>query len=153
MPTFEYTCKVCESEFEEHLVLQDEIRDYKDWFPCPGCGGRAERLLMSVTNFNFKAPVGQTAGSGVHGQSGVHDLDYPKVDVAVGRSASKKWERYGERKKARDKVRRESGNNSITQIGDKIVPLAPSAAVVRDGGMGTFTTLKRIRKEKKKATK
>ncbi len=115
MPTFEYICNACECLFEEVLILRDEIAQFSDWYPCPYCKGRAEREKVSITNFNFKAPEGQTQGSGVHGQSGVHDLDYPKLDKAIGRSSDTKWAGYDVRKKDRDAYRRRVGTNSIIE--------------------------------------
>ena len=138
MPTFEYVCSACEVEFEEFLTQQEEIKNYTEWHPCPECHGRAERMKVSMVNFAFKAPVGQTQGSGVHGQSGVHDLDYPAVDKAVGRSSAAKWQRYGERKTARDKARKELGTNAVKQI-DNIVMAADSGTLaVREQGIKTL---------------
>jgi putative FmdB family regulatory protein len=141
MPAYEYFCKKCEIEFEELLVQQDEIHKYSEWHPCPGCHDRANRIISS-TNFTFKIPGGQTQGSGVHGQSGVHDLDYPTVDKAVGRSASKKWEYYNARKAARDKVRRELGTNAVKQIDDTITAVDSKTAKLREQGLKTLRKAK-----------
>jgi putative FmdB family regulatory protein len=142
MPAFEYLCNKCEVEFEELLVQQDEIRLYTEWHPCPSCKGRAKRIKVSPINFAFKAPGGQTQGSGVHGQSGVHDLDYPNVDKAVGRSASKKWEYYNARKATRDKARRELGQNAVKQVDDVITAVDPQTAKLREQGLRTLRKAK-----------
>lgn len=142
MPTYEYRCDACEVEFEELLVQQDEIREYFEWHPCPECHGRAERMKVSAVNFSFAAPGGQTQGSGVHGQSGVHDLDYPAVDKAVGRSAAKKWEHYDARKAARDKARRELGTNAVKQVDDVVMPVDKTSMEIRERGLRTLRKAK-----------
>lgn len=132
MPSFEYVCRACDLEFEELLLHQDEIREYSKSHPCPECKQPSLRSGVQVTNFSFKAPARQGAGTGVHGQSGVHDLDYPKLDKAVGRSSDVKWDRYGVRKAARDKARRELGTNSVTQVGDTVMAASPGTLAVRE---------------------
>lgn len=143
MPTYEYFCRSCESEFEELLIQSDEIKKYSEWHPCPSCGNKADRMKVSIMNFAFKAPAGQTSGSGVHGQSGVHDLDYPSIDKAVGRSAAKRWKGVKERKAERDKIRRESGTNMITEIGGKPKPLDPKVADLRSKAMVAYNNTKK----------
>ncbi|OPZ39527.1 MAG: Zinc ribbon domain protein [Synergistetes bacterium ADurb.BinA166] len=129
MPIYEYKCPPCQSEFEELLTLSDDVKKYADWHPCPSCGGRAERLRMSVTNFQFAGGVrGET---GVHGQSGSHDLDYPTLDKAVGRSSDKKWTRINQEKETRSKIRKEAGTNALSKIDGKIVPTSPDVLKLR----------------------
>jgi len=132
LPTFEYFCDDCDAEFEELLLKKEEIQEYFDHHPCPNCKNRAERIRVSSFSFKFAGNVNQGAGSGVHGNSGVHDLDYPVIDKAVGRSAETKWEGYNQRKAARDKVRKEAGTNAVSQAGDAIAPA--DAATIRDRG-------------------
>lgn len=143
MPTFEYFCDECEVEFEELLLKKDDVDQYFDHHPCPNCQGRAERVRVSSFAFKFAGSVNQGAGTGVHGNSGVHDLDYPVVDKAVGRSAEVKWDAYNKRKEARDKARREFGTNAVSQDGDRIAPLAEGA--VRDRGKA-MTLLEKAKK-------
>lgn len=150
MPIFGYTCKSCEVEFEECLIQSEDVGKYSKWHPCPQCRGRAARMKVSAVNFSFTAPAGRTQGSGVHGQSGVHDLDYPSVDKAVGRSSTKKWEYYNARKSARDKARRELGVNAIKQVDDVVIPLDKQSSKIRDQGLGTLLKAK-IQNPKKKA--
>lgn len=143
MPTFEYACGDCEIEFEEHLTQSADVKQYSEAHPCPECKEMAPRIKVSAVSFAFKAPAGQTAGSGVHGQSGVHDLDYPSVDKAVGRSSGKRWSSFNERKAKRDKIRKEAGTNLVSRQGDSVVPLAPGAASVRERAMNTFNKVKK----------
>lgn len=143
MPTFEYFCDACDAEFEELLLKKDDVEQYFDHHPCPNCTGRAERVRVSSFAFKFAGNVNQGAGTGVHGNSGVHDLDYPVVDKAVGRSAEEKWKVYNQRKDDRDKARREFGTNAVSQDGDKIAPLADGA--VRDRGKA-MTLLEKAKK-------
>lgn len=143
MPTFEYRCEPCNAEFEEVLIQQAEIKEYEKWHPCPGCGGRAERLGISITNFTFKGEV--RGESGVHGQSGVHDLDYPVLDKAIGRSSAKRWERIRGEQAERDKVRKETGAVSLAKIGGQILPANAESVKVREMGLARYLV------EKKKA--
>lgn len=147
MPTFEYFCDDCDAEFEELLLKKEEIQEYFDHHPCPNCKNRAERIRVSSFSFKFAGGVDKGAGSGVHGNSGVHDLDYPVVDKAVGRSAEVKWGEYNARKEARDKVRREAGTNAVSQAGDTIAPA--DASTIRD----REKALKLLDKAKKSAPK
>lgn len=70
---------------------------------------------MSSTNFAFKAPPGRTAGSGVHGQSGSHDLDYPILDKAIGRSAEEKWKKQARKTAAREALRKATGKTAESE--------------------------------------
>lgn len=139
MPTYEYHCENCSTVFEEILLLPDDVKKYAKQYPCNKCNKMALRIEVSITNFNFKGPAGAVQGSGVHGQSGSHDLDYPSIDKAIGRSASKKWQEYDKRKAARDKVRKEAGTNSISTAGGVITPLDKSVSKVREKGLKTWS--------------
>jgi putative FmdB family regulatory protein len=143
VPTYEYRCNRCDETFEELLLDSDDIKSYAREHPCPSCKQPALRV-PSAANFSFSAPARATAGSGVHGQSGSHDLDYPSLDKAVGRSASKKWTEYDERKAVRDKVRKEAGTNSVTVAGDTAVPSDSKVLDARAKGLRTWS---RARKE------
>ncbi len=144
MPTFEYSCDKCEILFEELLLKSSEIQEYRDWHPCPQCGGRADREKVSLTNFNFKAPGGPTQGSGVHGQSGIHDLDYPNLDKAVGRSSAVRWNRFNKIKKERDKIRKETGTNALAVGPDgKVKPLSSEVAKKREKVLSDFSKAKK----------
>ncbi len=138
MPSFEYFCDDCEVEFEELLLKQDEIKEYFDHHPCPNCKQRAERIRVSSFSFKFAGGVNKGAGTGVHGNSGVHDLDYPVIDKAVGRSAETKWQAYNERKEARDEVRRKAGTNAISQSGDAISGADAGTLETREKALNLF---------------
>lgn len=122
MPIFSYFCDDCEVEFEELLTQSEEIIDYVDWHPCPTCKERAERVR--VNSFAFKFAGAMTGESGAHGNSGVHDHDYPTLDKAVGRSAETKWTGIKARKAKLDKVRKETGQYAVStnRAGDVVVP-------------------------------
>ena len=82
-------------------------------FPCPSCEEEAPRLFSGeVFGFGFK-----TSSSDVNGLSpsntGVHDLDYPSADKAVGRSAEARWQTYRDRDAIKEKVRK---NSKVTQL-------------------------------------
>jgi len=138
MPTFEYHCEPCESLFEEILLDPDDVKQFSKQHPCPKCRTMAKRVEISLTNFSFKGPSGQTQGSGVHGQSGSHDLDYPTLDKAIGRSAEKKWVEYGKRKKARDEIRKKAGTNVISTAGGTTGPADPGVMKARETGLKTW---------------
>ncbi len=149
MPTFEYSCEKCSVLFEEILFQSSDIKKYKEWYPCPQCGERASREKISMVNFSFKSPAGRTQGTGVHGQSGVHDLDYPKLDKAVGRSADVKWKHYNARKERRDKARKEVGSNLITTLPDGTVKAVnPSAAKLREKAISTYNKVRKSSEER-----
>jgi hypothetical protein len=126
VPNYLYYCHPCEVEFEELLIQSDEIKQYRDGgFPCPVCHKPSERIKVNTISFNFKG--------GTPGNSGSHDIDYPTLDKAVGRSADKKWQGINQRKEARDKVRRESGTNAISQTPDgKNIPADPAVLQTRE---------------------
>ena len=142
MPIFIYECRTCEVEFEEFIVHQEDTKKYSEHHPCPECKRRAKRIKVNSVSFSFKAPNGQTQGSGVHGQSGVHDLDYPSLDKAIGRSSTKKWEYYYDRKKARDKARRELGTNAVKQVDGVVTALDSQTADFREKGLKTLRKAK-----------
>jgi len=132
LPTFEFMCEACEIVFEETFIDPDEAKQYRTAHPCVQCDAIARRI-MSATNFQFK---------GTPGQSGSHDLDYPTLDKAVGRSASEKWQTIHEDKEKRDKVRRETGQHAVTQIGEQITPTPADKLKVREHAIRAFNAAK-----------
>lgn len=134
IPTYEYICEACEIIFEEVFIDPEDVDKYKHAHPCTQCDSIARRIV-SATNFQFK---------GTPGNSGSHDLDYPTLDKAVGRSAEKKWSEFHENKRIRDKIRREAGQYAITQVGDSISPSSPETMRVREHAIKEFN---RARKE------
>ena len=136
MPNYEYQCQACEIVFEELLMSRDEVKRYSKEHPCPTCKVPASRV-MSRTNFQFK---GTAEGDPTRpGNSGVHDLDYPALDKAVGRSANRKWKHYDARKKARDEVRKELGTNAVSVDPDGQVRATDSKTLkIRETGIKTW---------------
>lgn len=107
-----------------------DVDKYFQKHPCEECGQWAKRV-PSAANPVFK-------GNGKPGQSGFHDVDYPILDKAVGRSAAKKWGVYDKRKQARDKIRQSAGTPSLTISGDKVAPTSPEKLVLRERAINTF---------------
>lgn len=136
MPTYEYACDACDFTFEELLLSREEIREHEKSHPCPSCGRRCGRV-PSAANFNFK---GKAFGdpTNTKGSSGVHDLDYPSLDKAIGRSAKRKWQEHAKKKEARDRVRRETGAVAVSEVGGRTVPTDPSVLKLREQGLKTF---------------
>lgn len=130
MPTYEYLCERCEVIFEELLLSKQEIVKYSKEHPCKTCGEMCQRV-PSATNFQFK---GIAEGDPTRrGNSGVHDLDYPSLDKAIGRSANRKWKEFRARKQERDRVRKESGSNALAIGPDgRAMPLDAKALDVRE---------------------
>ena len=96
-------------------MSRDDVATFSEAYPCPTCGNQAPKSVSSFS-FGFK---GEVKGlSGVHGNSGVHDLDYPTLDKAVARSSEKRWEYNRERQEKINKVRREVGSHAVTSDAD-----------------------------------
>lgn len=128
MPVYEYFCDHCNVKFEELLTQREEIKKYVDFCPCPECAELSPRIPSAV-NFTFK---------GTPGSSGSHDLDYPVLDKAVGRSAERRWKKFATRKKERDQARQNLGTNMISVEQDKIVSTDSKVAEVREKGIKLF---------------
>ncbi len=105
MPIYEYECKQCSIRHEE-LVAQSEINARNMNHTCPSCGGVSDRFYPVTINHTFKG--------GQQGNSGSHDVDYPTLDKAVGRSSEKKWTNIVNRQEKINKVRRESGQQAVS---------------------------------------
>lgn len=101
MPRYTFECTECELRFERTLKLGEH-----PGHPCPNCQHQASQV-MSGFGFSFKAGNGPTANSGVH------DLDYPSADKAVGRSADKRWDYVGRREKAKQEARDKGGTHAL----------------------------------------
>jgi len=143
MPVYEYSCDSCEIIFEHLFLNLKEAREFADHRACPECGHIAERV-PSAASFSFKGVAeGDPTRSG---NSGVHDLDYPSLDKAIGRSANRKWKKYHADKAQRDKARRELGTNSITTDSDGSNVRPASSDVLRLRGKG-LSTLKKAERQ------
>ena len=77
---------------------------------CPECGKGALRIFAG-TNLGVKFEQGASPVN----NSGVHDLDYPTADKAVGRESEVRWEGYVERDKIKRKVRKEAGESALVR--------------------------------------
>ncbi len=95
MPLYDYQCQTCGAYHEVYSLMSNR----KDEIECPRCHGIAEQVIIS-------AP-GILTGN----------MSNKTQDVAIGKDADKRWQGIYERKAMRDKVRKESGLQSITASG------------------------------------
>jgi len=93
MPVYKFACGECDLEFDR-LISREES---KGPISCINCGSDAKKIIGNV-NFNFSSTRKQ-------GETGVHDIDYPVIDKAVGRSSEKRWGNFEERRSAEDSAR------------------------------------------------
>lgn len=141
MPTFEYACEFCRSIFEELFLTKQEVQKYSQKHPCPSCKRSCKRI-PSATNFQFK---GVAEGDPTRrGNSGSHDLDYPSLDKAIGRSANRKWKEYDNRKKTNDAARKQFGTNTLS-VGPngQLAPTDSNTLSLREKGLKIFSDLKK----------
>ncbi len=137
MPSYEYECVPCEATFEELHLSRAEAEKHSKEYPCPGCGKPAHRI-PSASNFAFGGKAGSDPTSG-RSSSGSHDLDYPTLDKAVGRSANRRWKAYEPRKEARDAVRKETKSVAISDTRDGgFVPTDAATLKAREAGLAMF---------------
>jgi len=137
VPTYEYSCDACEATFEELHLSRSEAEKHSKEYPCPGCGVPAPRV-PSASNFQFAGKAGSDPTSG-RSSSGSHDLDYPSLDKAVGRSANRRWKAYEPRKEARDAVRKETKSVAISDTRDGgFVPTDQATLKAREAGLKMF---------------
>lgn len=122
--------------FEELHISLSDTKKYEKEHPCPACKAPSKRV-PSASNFAFKGKAGSDPTSG-RSSSGSHDLDYPSLDKAVGRSANRRWKEYEPRKQARDKVRRETGSVAIAETKDGPRPADPGVMKAREAGLAMF---------------
>lgn len=134
MPIYEYNCIDCDIEFEQHLNTS-EAKEFANYFPCPKCKKDANKMSVYSVNASF---------GGKPGNSGFHDVDYPVLDKAVGRSSAKKWEKIHRDQAERDKIRRETGSTALTDTGAGYAPVSSEALNTRTEA---FTKLKASKPE------
>lgn len=129
MPIYEYYCESCNSVFEILHVSSKNAEKHGKEHPHE-CGGTGVRL-PSLTNFNFK---GTAEGDPTKvGNSGVHDLDYPVLDKAVGRSSNRRWKEIEARQQEKARIRKESGTNQLMMDDSgNYLPIANRVNVVRE---------------------
>lgn len=109
--------------------------------PCKLCG-RASARVPSATNFQFK---GVADGDPTRqGNSGSHDLDYPSLDKAIGRSANRKWKEYDAKKAVRDQARKQFGTNAVSVGPDgSIAPADQKTLESREKALKLFKRAKK----------
>ena len=101
MPWYAFECPDCSVRFERNLRLASH-----ESYPCPNCAVAAP-LVPSEFGFAFEE------GGGAPANSGVHDLDYPSADRAVGRSAGKRWAHIEAREKVKRQAREQGGTHAL----------------------------------------
>lgn len=138
MPTFEYKCIECNLEFEELHITREDTKKHEQEYDCPSCGSIAVRIA-SLTNFNFKVKT--------PGNSGVHDIDFPSADKAVGRSADKKWEKIHKEQDERNKVRKKYKTDAIRKVGNDYVPMSKNQLNVREQAIKKVKEVKESRRK------
>lgn len=104
MPKYSFECQFCGPLRFSRTLKMGEWPTHA----CPQCKEASPRLFDSF-GFAFQAGTGAAQAS-----TGVHANDYPTADVAVGRSATERWEMYRERDKVKKKVR-ELGHTGALQ--------------------------------------
>lgn len=121
MPSYAFECPLCELRFERNLRAADHVS-----YPCPSCR-EPSPLVLSDFGFAF------AQGSGAPANSGVHDLDYPSADKAVGRSANERWD-YLHRRDAVKKQARDQGQTHalIRRTGKDYVDYEPMSDAGRE---------------------
>jgi putative FmdB family regulatory protein len=100
MPVYRYECRKCNLSFDK-LVIQSN----QSSTTCENCGDTAEKIVAR-TNMSFKSTRPQ-------GETGIHDVDYPVVDKAVGRSAETRWQGFNARKETEAKAREAYDTKSL----------------------------------------
>lgn len=114
MPKFNFECSDCKLEFERNLKTVAQSHE------CPNCQKTAP-LVVSSFGFGFKQDLTKSPGN-----SGVHDLDYPTADKAVGRSAEVRWGVHAAREKVKAEARKQGGTRSLMRrMGDKHIDYEP----------------------------
>ncbi len=106
MPKYLFECQsdACRLRFEKNLKVGENLTH-----SCPACKAEAPRL-WSEGAFGFKFAI---STSGPPANSGVHSIDYPTADMAVGRSADQRWAEYREREKVKNLAREQGGTGAL----------------------------------------
>lgn len=105
MPKYTFECS-CGLRFDRTLKM-----GLHPTHICPSCKEDAPRFMDGVGfGFAFSGSSSESASN-----TGVHDIDYPTADKAVGRSAESRWKTYHDRSKIKDKVRDVSGTRQLSR--------------------------------------
>jgi putative FmdB family regulatory protein len=103
MPKYAFECQECHVRFERTLKMGEHTTH-----PCPSCDDEAPRLF-TAEGFGFAFDK----GAGAPANSGVHDLDYPTADKAVGRSADERWSLLDDRRKVKETARAQGNTQAL----------------------------------------
>lgn len=139
MPRYAFECPACVLRFERNL----RVENHPD-YPCPSCRKPAP-LVLSEFGFSF----GQ--GSAAQANSGVHDLDYPSADKAVGRSAGKRWAHIEAREAVKKEAREQGQTHAlIRRTGADYVDYEPMSELGRSARRALAReAFRRIREERR----
>ena len=107
MPRYVFECQDCNVRFERTLAMALHITH-----PCPKCGDEAPQI---IEGFAFGFTPSQTATA----NTGVHKLDYPTADQAVGSDADRRWGEIHEREKVKAEARRQGGTEALIRHNSK----------------------------------
>lgn len=106
MPKYIFECQ-CGLRFDRTLKM-----GLHPTHGCPSCREEAPRIFSGV-DFGFAFAANANA---VSPNTGVHDLDHPSADKAVGRSADNRWQTYHNRASIKDKVRKVAGVQQLARV-------------------------------------
>ena len=101
MPVFRYECKKCGVTFNKLVASATNSQATG----CTACGAIANKIV-TASNFAFHSDRPQ-------GETGVHDIDYPVIDKAVGRSAETRWTDFKDRRDFEDGARKQYGTEYL----------------------------------------
>lgn len=143
MPQYTFECQTCDLRFTRTLKMENHTTH-----ACPNCQDAAPRVLEGFA-FQFD----QTPGA-APGNSGVHDLDYPTADKAVGRSADERWALLSERDKVKAEARKQGGTHAlIRHTGDDFIdyePMNPAGIDARrELAKGMISTIRELASRRK----
>lgn len=111
MPIFEYKCD-CKL-VHEHIALS--AQNTPDTHTCPRCGAQAKKR-------DFPSSISLNRS----------DMDNPTMDLAVGKSATERWDTIHKRDEVKDKVRQESGQQGVTLVAPgEFAPITPQQKELR----------------------
>lgn len=143
MPQYTFECQTCALRFTRTLKMDNYATQ-----PCPNCTDAAP-LVVEGFAFKFEATPGASPGN-----SGVHDLDYPTADKAIGRSADQRWGLIHERDKVKAEARRQGGTHAlIRHTGDDYIdyePMNPAGIDARrELAKGMISTIRELASRRK----
>ena len=99
MPIREYKCPECQTLTEKLVMSKAEIENPPKRWKCGRCGAFAD-LQMFPSSISL----------------GLSTFSESPIDVQIGRDAEVRWRDIHDRQEARNKVRREAGDNGIVEV-------------------------------------